>query len=69
MNKINKSGERADPCAVPVSMKMSVVSCAPTWSRGFVEKCEEAKHSPPLRAGEDAPVTAQHDVLRWARCW
>jgi hypothetical protein len=34
---------------------------------GFVEKCEEAKHSPPRRAAEDAPVTAQHDVPRWAR--
>ncbi len=30
--------------------------------RGFVEKCEEAKHSPPRRAAEDNPVTAQHDV-------
>jgi hypothetical protein len=37
-----------------------------TWE-GFVEKCEEAKHSPPWRAAEDAPVTAQHDVPRWAR--
>jgi hypothetical protein len=34
---------------------------------GFVEKCEEAKHSPPRRAAEDAPVTTQHDVPRWAR--
>jgi hypothetical protein len=34
---------------------------------GFVGKCEEAKHSPPRRAAEDAPVTAQHDVPRWAR--
>ena len=43
MKRINKSGERADPCAVPVydlgrtldcvSMKMSAVSCVPTWSR------------------------------------
>ena len=32
MNSINKSGERADPCAVPVSMKTSAVSCIPTWS-------------------------------------
>ena len=32
-----------------------------------MEKCEEAKHSPPRRAAEDAPVTAQHDVHRWAR--
>jgi hypothetical protein len=27
-----------------------------------MEKCEEAKHSTPRRAAEDAPVTAQHDV-------
>ncbi len=26
---------------------------------GFVGKCEEAKHSPPRRAAEDAPVTAR----------
>ena len=32
-----------------------------------MEKCEEAKHSPPRRAAEDALVTAQHDVPRWAR--
>jgi hypothetical protein len=32
-----------------------------------VEKCEEAKHSPPRRASEDDPETAQHDVPRWAR--
>jgi hypothetical protein len=38
-----------------------------TTLRGFVEKCEEAKHSPPRRAAEDDPVTAQHDVPRWAR--
>jgi len=31
-----------------------------------VEKCEEAKHSPPRRATEDAQVTTQHDVPRWA---
>ncbi len=36
--------------------------------RGFVEKNARRRNIlPPRRAAEDAPVTAQHDVPRWAR--
>jgi hypothetical protein len=34
---------------------------------GSLGKCEGAKHSPLLRVVEDDPMTAEHDVPRWAR--
>jgi hypothetical protein len=39
----------------------------PNMAEGSWKKCEEARHSPPQRAVEDALVTSQHDVPRWAR--
>ena len=49
-------------------METPLIQEAAELNGGFVEKNARRRNIlPPRRAAEDAPVTAQHDVPRWAR--
>ena len=78
-DRISRSGEQYLPAAASSSLKPSRVTRSANTatqaasplsfpdSEGSWKNARRRSILPPRRAAEDAPVTAQHDVPRWAR--